>query len=187
MSDQAIQAQRFMVRIREPKDGAGGLVFTFVPKGIRQARRPEEQRQRVPRHIVRVRENGGAVSLDWKGTADDPGAAKSDMESEVHQRITERAAWLNLISELVGRVEQWVKELGWSTRRLDKQLDDPRIGKHTVPALLLQEDTVRVLLEPVSRDSIGGEGLVEFSLMPVIWDKRQFINRPRPFTSYSQS
>jgi len=44
------------------------------------------------------------------------------------------------------------------------------VGTHRVPALLLQEDTVRVLLEPVSRRASGAEGVVDLYLMPAYDD-----------------
>jgi hypothetical protein len=70
----------------------------------------------------------------------------------------------------VDQVEQWAKEMGWSTRRLEKKLDDPWIGKHRVPALLMQEDLCRVLLEPLGRSSMGAEGIVDLYLMPAYDD-----------------
>jgi hypothetical protein len=81
-----------------------------------------------------------------------------------------RAIWLDCLNSLVGQVEEWAKELNWSTRRVEKTLDDSWIGRHRVPALLIQEATVRVLLEPVSRSAPGGEALVDLSLMPAYDD-----------------
>ena len=60
--------------------------------------------------------------------------------------------------------------MGWSTRRVEKKLDDARIGKHRVPALLMQEDTCRVLLEPVGRSTHGAEGVDDLYLMPAYDD-----------------
>ena len=57
-----------------------------------------------------------------------------------------------------------------TTRRIEKRLDDSGVGTHKVPALLLQEDTVRVLLEPVSRRAPGAEGVVDLYLMPAFDD-----------------
>ena len=79
-------------------------------------------------------------------------------------------AWTYRVDELVGRVEHWGNELGWATRRIEKRLDDSGVGPHTVQALLLQEGTVRVLLEPVSRRAPGAEGVVDLYLMPAYDD-----------------
>src|SRR5262249_11324131 len=58
----------------------------------------------------------------------------------------------------------------WATRRVVKKLDDARIGKHRVAALLMQADTCRILLEPVGRSSPGAEGVVDLYLMPAYDD-----------------
>jgi hypothetical protein len=79
---------------------------------------------------------------------------------------TIRDAWLSRLNGLVGEVEGWARELGWSTRRIEKKLEDHEIGLHKVPALLLQEETVRVLLDPIARSSPGAEGIVDLYLMP---------------------
>ncbi len=53
---------------------------------------------------------------------------------------------------------------------MEKTLDDDWIGKHRVPALLMQEDTCRILLEPVGRSATGVEGVVDLYLMPAYDD-----------------
>jgi hypothetical protein len=60
--------------------------------------------------------------------------------------------------------------MGWSTRRVEKELDDARIGKHRIPALLLQQDTWRALLEPIGRSTAGADGVVDLYLMPAYDD-----------------
>lgn len=109
-------------------------------------------------------------AFDWSRTPDDPGEGKLEIEQEVAQRVNDRFAWLDRVSTLVGQVEQWGKELGWATRRIDKSLDDSRIGKHQVPALLMQQDLCRVLLEPIGRSTPGTEGVIDLYLMPAYDD-----------------
>jgi hypothetical protein len=53
---------------------------------------------------------------------------------------------------------------------VEKRLDDSRIGRHVVPALLMQEDTCRILLEPIARSAPGAEGVVDLYLMPAYDD-----------------
>jgi len=79
-------------------------------------------------------------------------------------------AWATRVAELVQRAEQWGKELGWSTRRIVKKLYDSRLGDHPEPALLLQEDTCRALLEPIGRSAPGVEGVVDLYVMPAYDD-----------------
>jgi hypothetical protein len=71
---------------------------------------------------------------------------------------------------LVTQVEQWGQELGWATRRIEKWLDDAQIGRHQVPALLLQEGTCRLLLEPIGRSAPGAQGVVDLYRMPAYDD-----------------
>ena len=84
--------------------------------------------------------------------------------------MNERATWIDRVTSLIGQVEQWAQEMGWSTRRLEKKLDDVRVGKHRVPTLLMQEGTCRVLLEPLGRSAPGAEGVVDLYLLPAYDD-----------------
>jgi hypothetical protein len=92
------------------------------------------------------------------------------MQADAAQRAEERARWIRRVSDLVDLVEAWAKELGWATRRIDKALDDSWIGKHRVPALLLQEDTCRIILEPIGRSAPKAQGVVDLYLMPAYDD-----------------
>lgn len=49
-------------------------------------------------------------------------------------------------------------------------LNDSRLGKYKAPALLLQEDAIRVLLEPIARFAPGANGVVDLYLMPAYDD-----------------
>jgi hypothetical protein len=88
-----------------------------------------------------------------------------------------RDAWMLRLTALVDDVERWARELGWSTRRIEKKLEDHEIGLHKVPALLLQEGTVRVLLDPIARSAIGAEGVVDLYLMPAFDDIATILYR----------
>lgn len=81
-----------------------------------------------------------------------------------------RAAWLDRLDHLVRTVESWAIDLGWSTRRIEVQLRDSELGAYAAPALLLQRQTVRILVEPIARSAPGAEGVVDLSLMPAYDD-----------------
>lgn len=81
-----------------------------------------------------------------------------------------RDDWLGRLSDLVNDVETWAKELDWSTRRIEKKLEDSQVGKYLAPALLMQKETTRVLLEPIARSAPGAEGVVDLYLMPAYDD-----------------
>jgi hypothetical protein len=170
MSELTAQNQRYMASIYESEQTPGALIFTFVPKGLQQERGPNGVPKRVPQFIVAVRQEADGLAFDWSETSDDPGAARDEIQSEIAARMMDRANWIERVNALVDQVERWAKEIGWSTRRLEKKLDDPWIGKHRVPALLMQEDLFRVLLEPIGRSSMGSEGIVDLYLMPAYDD-----------------
>jgi len=81
-----------------------------------------------------------------------------------------REDWLERVSNLVESVEKWAEELGWATRRIDKEIEDSEIGRHRVPALLLQQETTRMLLDPIARSAPGAEGVVDLYVMPAFDD-----------------
>jgi hypothetical protein len=165
MSDQ----QKYDVSAFELEDTTGTLVFTFVPQGQEQGgigRRP----RRVPRFVVEVHSGPSGLDYDWSGSPDNPGAAATDIQAEIANLWKERELWIGRVNELVGVVEQWAKELGWATRRVVKKLDDTTVGHHRVPALLMQADTCRIMLEPIGRSGFGVEGVVDLYLMPAYDD-----------------
>jgi hypothetical protein len=170
MSEQIALDRRYMISIYEPNETDGTLIFSFAPKGLMHERGAGGSPKRVPRFIVAVRQQADGLAFDWSGTQDDPGVERGEMEAEIPARMKDRAIWIDRINALVGKVEQWAGELGWSTRRLEKRIDDLRIGKHVVPALLMQEGICRIMLEPVARSIPGTEGVVDLYLMPAYDD-----------------
>jgi hypothetical protein len=170
MTKQTAQQQQYTVSLCESEQAAGELIFAFVPQGVPQENNSGALPKRAPQFIVAVHREADGLVFDWSGTTNDPGTARDEIEAEVSARIEDREVWLDRVNELVDRVEQWAAELGWSTRRIVKKLDDARIGKHHVPALLMQEDTYRILLEPIGRSTPGTEGVVDLYLMPAYDD-----------------
>ena len=173
MSDQTIQNQQYMVSVYEPTESVGTLVFTFVPKGPPHEPGGGGAPSRKPQFIVSVREQpqeSGELAFEWGDSSDDPGAARNEIQEEVAARLRDRNAWLDRVTALVKQMESWAVEMDWSTRLLEKSLDDTRIGKHRVPVLLMQQETCRVLLEPIGRASPGTEGVVDLYLMPAYDD-----------------
>jgi hypothetical protein len=81
-----------------------------------------------------------------------------------------RDDWLRRLSALILDVQKWANELGWSTKKIELPLSDSTIGKYKAPALLLQEESVRILLEPIARSAPGADGVVDLYLMPAYDD-----------------
>jgi hypothetical protein len=74
--------------------------------------------------------------------------------------------WLNRLNQLIGDVKAWAKELGWSTRRIEISMEDSPIGKYKAPALLLQQEAMLALLQPIALSTPQSEGVVDLYLMP---------------------
>ncbi len=158
-----------MVSVHERAPGI--TTFTFVAKRQQPNRGSVSEGGPVPQYIVDVHEQNGQLAFDWRGQGPNaPGTTQQEFEQEASVRLTERKEWIARVADLVQHVEQWAKQFGWTTRRIEKRLDDSRIGRHRVPALVMQQDTARVILEPVSRVVPGGKGLVELALMPAYDD-----------------
>jgi hypothetical protein len=81
-----------------------------------------------------------------------------------------RDEWLKRLAELIDQVERWAKELGWATRRLEKQVEDSQCGVHAAPGLLLQKDFTKVMLEPIGPPAPGATPIVDMYLMPAYDD-----------------
>lgn len=81
-----------------------------------------------------------------------------------------QAGWLGRPNRLIDDVKKWAEELDWSTRRIEIRLQESRIGAYQAPALLLQQEAVRVLLQPIASSAPGTEGVVDLYAMPAYDD-----------------
>ena len=76
-------------------------------------------------------------------------------EKKLHEPVEDtnvlRDEWLNVLADLTRQVKSWAEELDWSTRQISKKMKDSRLGSYEAPALLMQKETTRVLLDPVAR------------------------------------
>lgn len=143
-----------MVSVVQPSEQNDKLVFTFVPK-------PDPNHSEL---IVWV--DLRTEHLDWNHSRDLPGDSKMEIENEIKKRLEERSKWIFRVEELAQQVENWARNAEWSTKRIPFRLDDAVIGKHSLPAVLMQKGTCRILFEPVSRSSPGADGVIDLYLMP---------------------
>jgi hypothetical protein len=81
-----------------------------------------------------------------------------------------RDEWLERLAQLVATVRDWAQDLDWSTRQIETKMEDSQLGTYKAPALILQKETVRVMLEPIARFAPGVEGIVDLYLMPAYDD-----------------
>jgi hypothetical protein len=173
------------IEVKQPND----VVYRYTHRGLQNARGMNGESKQVLSFRVEVQRTADHVIFDWLRLPDDTSEdTKSFLKADALKRFQHLNNWIERVAHLVNDVEQWVKELGWSTRRIVKKLDDADIGKHELPALLMQEDACRLMMEPVGRSSPGTEGIVELYLMPryddiasfFYYDQRWNLHYPMP-------
>jgi hypothetical protein len=96
--------------------------------------------------------------------------AIGESRPEINDSEALKTEWLGRLNALVGEVEGWARASGWRTRRIDKTANERRLGTYQVPVLLMEKDTVEVVLNPVARFVPGAEGAVDLYLAPAYDD-----------------
>ena len=104
--------------------------------------------------------------------------------------------WLERLCTLVDEVNGWAQSSGWRTRRIEKTLTERKLGTYRVPVLLMEKDTVEVVLNPVVRFVPGANGAVDLYVVPAYDDMASlydegdhwvlhYANRPDPMATGS--
>jgi hypothetical protein len=83
---------------------------------------------------------------------------------------TTRNDWLRQLDELIRHVRGWAEASGWRTRVIDKSMRDSVLGTYKAPAMLMQRETVEVILDPIGRFAPGTDGVVDLYLLPAYDD-----------------
>jgi hypothetical protein len=81
----------------------------------------------------------------------------------------ERDDWISLLDQLVTNVNEWV-QADWATKVIKKAMGDSILGDYEAPALLMQRETTRVFLEPITRFAPGADGVIDLYRMPAYDD-----------------
>ena len=114
------------------------------------------------------------LQLDWEhgrsGFGSPRPLRKGFPMSTVMQPEQQLKGWLQQLSKLIDEVETWARDLDWSTRRIEVNLHESAIGKYQAPALLLQHEATKALLEPIARYVPGANGVVDLYIMPAYDD-----------------
>ena len=77
-----------------------------------------------------------------------------------------RDDWVRTVERLVADVESWCRARDWPTRRIEKRIEEKRLGEYAVPALVFQVTFVKLMLEPIARFVSEALGLVDLYVMP---------------------
>ena len=93
-------------------------------------------------------------------------ASAKKARKRIEDPATIREEWLKQLADLMSLVRGWAEELDWSTRLIDKEMEDSGLGTYDAPALLMQRETTRALLDPVARFASGMDGIVDLYVLP---------------------
>ncbi len=93
----------------------------------------------------------------------------SEVETQIDPAVI-RAEWVTKLTDLVSDIENWATADGWAVTRIEKKMADSGIGPYKAPALVFQKNLVRLLLDPISREFPGAEGVVDLYRMPALDD-----------------
>ena len=163
-------SHRYKIKVEEYDDHPGVFSVTFLEKGMMQARMEGMPSKAVPFHSLIISSSDEGLLCLWSQSPEDASQVNGALEAEAKRRVSARLSWIARVRELIAFLERWASELGWSTRRIEKNLDDSLIGKHRVPALLMQEETFRVLVESVGASTPGSAGRVDLYWLPAYDD-----------------
>lgn len=94
----------------------------------------------------------------------------ADPKPTVENPEAMKAEWLDRLEGLVQDVQSWAQAEGWRTRRITKTVRERRLGKYEVPVLLMEKETVEVVLNPVARFVPEADGAVDLYLSPAYDD-----------------
>ena len=89
---------------------------------------------------------------------------------QVNNPDATRDDWLATLHELLALVRRWTEAAGWRTRVIEKSMEDSALGQYKAPAMLIQRETVEVILDPVGRFAPGTDGVVDLYLLPAYDD-----------------
>jgi hypothetical protein len=98
-----------------------------------------------------------------------------------------REAWVAEVEKVFQDAEEWSAQEGWGTLRDMKMIKEEGVESYELPRMLIHGLEGRVLLEPLERDPIDGEGRFEICVIPSydstpivkVGDRWRFFDRSR--------
>jgi hypothetical protein len=155
----------YTVSIAPTDEPSGVYHVTYHPKSLLAERGAGGKPKRVPEYKAHVKTKSNEAVI-WENAPPVDEEALHKFDQDAKRRADLLHDWLGVLTTLIEVVRTWGNEIGWATKVVDKPMDDSKIGKYRAPALLLQEEATRVLLEPITRAAPGAEGVVDLYLMP---------------------
>jgi hypothetical protein len=125
------------------------------------------QRGELEHAVAEFRAVASRVSTKRPAKAEEIDKARVALQQIVEVvRSQLRAEWLATVEQLFQQAETWARKQGWEVKRDHKRLDETLLGAMEIPVLLIHTTRGRLLLDPIARFVVGGDGLVDLCVMP---------------------
>ena len=161
--------QRFKVTIRPMAEMTKSYDVSYQVAQNKNGRGRE-----VSLRKARVGRHGNEIAITWSKRPAPSNGLPDEFEEDLRRRMRLMFDWLDLVAELIETVRVWANESDWSTRIVDKPMDDAEIGTYRAPALLLQHETTKALLEPMRGPCRDRRGWSIFTSCPASTTSRAF-------------
>lgn len=128
---------------------------------------PSDEQHSLRRAVDAFRTVAATIAAD-KPTTREQFAQGLDALTQL-ERATQRivlAEWSAAIEQLATQTEQWAAELGWPTRREQKQIEETVLGIYSLPQLHFYAEQHLYVLDPVARFVPGASGSCDLSVQP---------------------
>jgi hypothetical protein len=110
----------------------------------------------------------------------------ADPRRPVEDWQTKLDAWIAEAQGIIDQAKVWAETRGWATRQDQRPITEEIIGTYEAHVLLIHTPQGRLLLEPVARYIVGGEGRFDFCVMPS-YDSVLLVKTSEGWAFYSTS
>lgn len=77
-----------------------------------------------------------------------------------------RKEWIARLAPLMETIGQWAAEQGWPISDQPREISERLLGTYQAPGLRVRTPSGDLLVEPVARHVIGGDGRVDLTAWP---------------------
>ena len=121
MNGQEKITRGYTITVRNPVDTADGYHALYAP---RTSSSNGDQGPTPFEAVARIQ--GEEIVIEWVNLPKDT----EGFELDAPNRVRTLHGWLSRLTSQLASVETWMKDLDWSTRRIEKSLEDSHIGHY---------------------------------------------------------
>jgi len=83
--------------------------------------------------------------------------------------------WQQILNDLFSKIRVWVSNRDCAVKLIDKTYEVNGSGRTTIPALLIQEEALKMIVDPIDWDPVKSESIVDLYIMPQYEDGARFF------------